>query len=85
MRRGAVAGLLALALALVLPGPGRAADPAADVGTQCTLAANADTQKFLRAYATQAGVPCAVDQAKVLGQSGDGAIVYEIGCSDAAG
>lgn len=63
----------------------RAADPAADVGTQCTLAANADTQKFLRAYATQAGVPCAVDQAKVLGQSGDGAIVYEIGCSDAAG
>lgn len=63
----------------------RAADPAADVGPQCTIAANTDTQKFLRDYAKQASVPCTVDQAKILGQSGDGAIVYEIGCSDAAG
>lgn len=63
----------------------RAADPAADVGPQCTIAANTDTQKFLREYAKQAGVPCTVDQAKILGQSGDGAIIYEIGCSDAAG
>lgn len=63
----------------------RAADPAADVGTQCALPANTDTQKFLREYAVQAGVPCTVDQAKVLGQSSEGVIVYEIGCSDAAG
>ncbi|WEK39918.1 MAG: hypothetical protein P0Y50_15500 [Candidatus Brevundimonas colombiensis] len=63
----------------------RAADPAADVGPQCTIAANTDTQKFLREYAKQASVPCTVDQAKILGQSGDGAVVYEIGCSDAAG
>jgi hypothetical protein len=63
----------------------RAADPAADVGPQCTIAANTDTQKFLREYAQQAGVPCAVDQANVLGASNDGAVVYEIGCTDAAG
>ena len=63
----------------------RAADPAADVGTQCSLAANTDTGKFLREYAQQAGVACTVDQTKVLGQSSDGAVVYEIGCSDGPG
>ena len=63
----------------------RAADPAADVGPQCTIVANTDTQKFLREYAQQAGVPCTVDQAKVLGTSNDGAVIYEIGCADMAG
>ena len=63
----------------------RERDPAADVGLQCTIAANTDTDKFLREYAQQAGVPCAVDQTKVLGQSNGGVVVYEIGCSDGPG
>jgi len=63
----------------------RAADPAADVGPQCTIEANTDTQKFLREYAQQAGVTCTVDQIKVLGKANDGGIMYEVGCSDAAG
>ena len=62
-----------------------AADPSSDGGVKCALPANADTQKFVRDYAQQAGVPCTVDQTKVMGQSNDGAVVYEIGCSDAAG
>ncbi|MBJ7320148.1 MAG: hypothetical protein KJ728_10260 [Alphaproteobacteria bacterium] len=63
----------------------RAADPKADVGPQCTIEANTDTQKFLREYAQQAGVACTVDQVKVLGRASDGGIAYEVGCSDAAG
>lgn len=63
----------------------RARDPAADPGPQCTIAANTDTQKFLREYAVQAGVACTVDQVKILGQSNDGGVMYEAGCSDAAG
>ncbi len=62
----------------------RERDPAADVGPQCTIPANIDTQKVLRAYGQEAGVPCSIDQARVIGQSNDG-VVYEIGCSDAAG
>lgn len=63
----------------------RERDPAADVGPQCTIPANTDTQKVLREYAQKAGVPCTVDQAKVLGQSNDGGVMYEVGCADAAG
>jgi hypothetical protein len=58
----------------------RAADPAAPTGPTCTLPANQDIQGFLKAYATQAGVPCTVDEARVRGQASNGAIVYEIGC-----
>ncbi len=61
------------------------ANPAADVGPQCTIPSNTDSQKFLREYAAQAGVPCTIDQAKVLGSGDDGVMIYEIGCSDAAG
>ncbi len=63
----------------------RATDPAADVGPQCTIPANTDIQKFLREYAQQASVSCTVDAAKVLGTSDDGAVIYEIGCTDMAG
>lgn len=62
----------------------RAADPTASPA-QCTLAANTDIQKFLRQYAKDAGVGCTVDQAKLRGQSNDGAVVYEVGCSDGPG
>lgn len=63
----------------------RARDPAADTGPQCTIAANTDTQKFLREYAAQAGVACTVDEVKVLGKANDGGVMYEAGCSDGAG
>jgi hypothetical protein len=63
----------------------RARDPAADPGPQCTIAANTDTQKFLREYAVQAGVACTVDEVKVLGKANDGGVMYEAGCSDGAG
>jgi len=59
----------------------RAANPEAAVGPQCTIPANQDTQKFLREYAQQAGVPCTVDQVAVVGKSNDDAVVYEVGCS----
>lgn len=58
----------------------RAANPEAPTGPTCALPANQDIQGFLKAYATQAGVPCTVDEAKVRGQSGNGVVVYEIGC-----
>lgn len=63
----------------------RASNPTADVGPQCTIAANLDTQRFLREYAQQAAVPCTVDDATVIGKSNEGAIVYEIGCAGEQG
>lgn len=63
----------------------RAANPTAPPAAQCTIAANTDIQKFLRQYATDAGVACTVDQAKLRGQSSDGAVIYEVGCSDGPG
>jgi hypothetical protein len=63
----------------------RAANPEAVTGPTCTLPANQDIQGFLKAYATQAGVPCTVDEAKVRGQANDGSVVYEIGCAGADG
>lgn len=63
----------------------RAANPEAPTGPTCALPANQDIQGFLKAYATQAGVPCTVDEAKVRGKSNDGAIVYEVGCAGVDG
>jgi DNA-binding transcriptional regulator YdaS (Cro superfamily) len=63
----------------------RAANPEATTGPICALPANQDIQGFLKAYATQAGVPCTVDEAKVRGQASEGGIVYEIGCAGADG
>lgn len=74
----------AAAPAPAAPGAAAAAAPAASSPT-CALPANQDIQGFLKAYATQAGVPCTVDEAKVRGQSGDGAVVYEIGCAGVDG
>ena len=62
-----------------------AANPTAPPAAQCTIAANTDIQKFLRQYATDASVACTVDQAKLRGQSSDGAVIYEVGCSDGPG
>lgn len=63
----------------------RAANPEADVGPQCTIEANIDTQRFLREYAQQAAVPCTVDEVGVIGKSSEGAVVYEAGCSGVQG
>lgn len=63
----------------------RAADPAAEVGPQCTFERNTDTMGFIRGYAQQAGVPCTVDQGTVIGKANDGGIVYEVGCSGEQG
>lgn len=63
----------------------RAANPEAPAGPTCTLPANQDIQGFMKAYATQAGVACTVDEVKVRGQSSGGAVIYEVGCAGADG
>ncbi|MGH7026385.1 hypothetical protein [Brevundimonas sp.] len=63
----------------------RAANPEAPPSQTCALPGNQDTMGFLKAYATQAGVACTVDEAKVRGQSSGGVVVYEIGCAGADG
>ncbi len=63
----------------------RQRDPAADVGQQCAMAHNVDLVSFVSAYAHEAGVTCAVDQAAVIGKSTAGNLVYEAGCPGADG
>lgn len=63
----------------------RQADPAADVGTVCTLPANDNAMAVFTAYAQEAGVPCQVDQGAVIGATSDGSLVYEIGCAGVDG
>ncbi|CAN5247176.1 hypothetical protein BH09PSE1_BH09PSE1_27800 [soil metagenome] len=62
-----------------------ARDPAADVGTQCTIESNKNVTGFITAYAVEAGVKCAVDQAASVGKSSDGNVIYEVGCPGADG
>src|SRR5690606_20487532 len=40
----------------------RARDPAADVGTQCSLPANTDIARVIAGYARDAGIDCTVDE-----------------------
>lgn len=63
----------------------RARDPAADVGTQCLIPQNTDVVRVLSAYATEAGVPCAVDQGASIGKSSEGNLIYEVGCNGVDG
>jgi len=63
----------------------RARDPAADVGTQCLIPQNTDVVRVLKAYAVEAGVPCAVDQGASIGKSTEGNLIYEIGCNGVDG
>jgi len=63
----------------------RAKDPAAEVGTVCTLPANDNGPAVFEAYAREAGMDCAIDGAGIVGAAADGAIVYEIGCANADG
>lgn len=63
----------------------RERDPAANVGQQCVIPHNLDTVGVVSAYAREAGVACAVDQAGVIGKSTAGNLVYEAGCPGADG
>jgi hypothetical protein len=63
----------------------RAQDPAAPPALQCKLEGNRNITHMVAAYAQQAGVSCAVDQAAMVGTSVAGNAVYEIGCPGAEG
>jgi len=63
----------------------RAANPAADVGLQCTIPANLDVTKVVAEYAKTAGVACTVDQGASVGRSSGGNIIYEAGCAGVDG
>lgn len=63
----------------------RLRDPAADVGQQCTLAANQNGLAVIGGWAREAGVTCTVDEAVAVGKSDANNMVYEIGCAGADG
>ncbi|MES2860990.1 MAG: hypothetical protein V4701_05925 [Pseudomonadota bacterium] len=64
----------------------RARDPAAAAaGVQCVIPQNADVVRVLAAYATEAGIPCTVNEGASIGKSGAGNLVYEIGCDGVDG
>jgi hypothetical protein len=63
----------------------RSRDPLADVGTQCEMEANKNVLAVISGYATQAGVACTVDQGSSVGKSGEGNVIYEIGCAGTDG
>ncbi len=63
----------------------RARDPAAAVGSQCTIAQNTDVARVIAAYAAEAGIRCTVDQGASIGKSSDNNLMYEVGCNGADG
>ncbi|HEV2082464.1 MAG TPA: hypothetical protein VGR32_08410 [Brevundimonas sp.] len=54
----------------------RDADPAADVGLQCSLPGNQNPMQVIATYGREAGLDCQVDQARALAVD-----VYEVGCA----
>lgn len=63
----------------------RERDPAADVGTVCTLPANQNLSAVLADYATRAGVACTVNEGMAIGKTSAGAVLYEVGCDGTDG
>ncbi len=63
----------------------RARDPAAAAGVQCVIPQNADVMRVIAAYATEAGIPCTVNEGASIGKSSAGNPVYEIGCNGVDG
>ena len=63
----------------------RERDPAADVGTLCTLPANQNLNVVLADYATRAGVACVVNEGMAIGRTSAGAVLYEVGCEGTDG
>ncbi len=59
----------------------RERDPAADVGIQCTLPANAEILPVLTTYAQSAAVPCTPDEGLAIGKAPNGNLIYEVGCA----
>lgn len=62
----------------------RAADPNADVGSQCGLPGN-DATTLYAEFARAAGLACTVDAGAWIGRPQQGGDRYEIGCSDGDG
>lgn len=63
----------------------RAGDPNAEVGTLCSLPANQNAEAVMRAYATEAKVPCAVERVGFVGRSPEGDPIYEASCPQSDG
>ena len=63
----------------------RERDPAAEVGQQCTLPANQNALALIGAWAREAGVSCTVDEARAIGRSSAGNLIYEVGCAGVDG
>lgn len=63
----------------------RAANPEAEIGSQCELEGNTDVVGIIGGYAKQAGIDCTVDQATVRGADSAGLVIYEIGCQGVEG
>ena len=63
----------------------RARDPAAVLGTLCVIPQNTDVVRVLTAYATEAGVACAIDQGASIGKASNGNLIYEVGCNGVDG
>ena len=58
----------------------RAQNPEAEVGAECTIAANTDTAAAIRNYTQAAGITCAVEQARWVGSTTAGDQRYEVAC-----
>ncbi|MDY6924351.1 MAG: hypothetical protein SWI22_10385 [Pseudomonadota bacterium] len=56
-----------------------------ETGTLCRLPANQDRAAMVAPVANAAGVPCKVDNALFMGETGDAKGRYEIGCEGADG
>jgi len=63
----------------------RSRDPNAEVGTLCNLPANQNADAVIKAYATEARVPCTVERAGFVGHSPEGAPIYEASCPQSDG
>ncbi len=59
----------------------RLRDPAAVAGVQCVIPQNTDVLRVVSAYATEAGVPCPIDQGASIGKANNGNLIYEVGCN----
>ena len=63
----------------------RERDPPAEVGQQCTLPANQNGLALIGGWAREAGVTCTVDEARAIGRSNAGNLIYEVGCAGVDG
>lgn len=59
----------------------RERDPAAAVGIECKIPRNAAVLPFIAAYATEAGVPCTIDDGIAVGKAQNGTLIFEVGCA----